>query len=97
MSTLMISTIGLLGVAGVYVTFRPSKAGYGAVAIGYTLMTIWLALSVRDPIITGLWSVSAALLAWSWWNSGGGDDTRRRLREAARPFKAVRRTTPVTT
>ena len=35
-----------------------------------------------------------AWMAWAWWNSGGGDDTKRRLKSWARRFQAVRRTAP---
>jgi hypothetical protein len=46
---------------------------------------------------TTLASASAAVMAlslWHWWNSGGGDDTKRRLRKWARGFRPVRRTAP---
>jgi hypothetical protein len=46
---------------------------------------------------TTLASISAAVMAlslWQWWNSGGGDDTKRRLRKWARKFQGVRRTAP---
>ena len=36
----------------------------------------------------------AALFAWLWWNSGGGDGTRRRLKSWASRFQGVRRTAP---
>lgn len=42
--------------------------------------------------------VSAALCAysaWSWWRSGGGDGTKRRLKSWARKFRGVRRAAPV--
>lgn len=42
-------------------------------------------------------SVYAALfswLVWTWWMGGGGDDTKRRLRQWGRAFKGVRRTAP---
>lgn len=35
-----------------------------------------------------------ALCAWQWWNNGGGDGTRRRLKSWARRFQGVRRTAP---
>ncbi|PWI16044.1 hypothetical protein DI272_19125 [Streptomyces sp. Act143] len=37
----------------------------------------------------------AALFAWVWWNRGGGDGPRRRLRRWARKFHGVRRTAPM--
>jgi hypothetical protein len=39
-------------------------------------------------------AVVAALMGWEWWNSGGGDDTKRRLKSLARRFQGVRRTAP---
>jgi hypothetical protein len=36
----------------------------------------------------------AAWCAWMWWNSGGGDDTKRRLKRWASRFHGVRRTAP---
>jgi hypothetical protein len=36
----------------------------------------------------------AAWHAWVWWQSGGGDGTRRRLKSWARQFQGVRRTAP---
>ena len=48
-----------------------------------------------------LWAVLDAAFfawfAWSWWNGGGGDDTKRRLRKWARKFQGVRRTAPAAT
>lgn len=36
----------------------------------------------------------AAWCAWVWWNGGGGDGTRRRLKRWAGRFQGVRRTAP---
>jgi general stress protein CsbA len=36
----------------------------------------------------------AAWCAWLWWNDGGGDDTKRRLKRWAGRFQGVRRTAP---
>jgi len=36
----------------------------------------------------------AAWMAWLWWNGGGGDGPRRRLKRWARRFQGVRRTAP---
>lgn len=40
-------------------------------------------------------TVLFALWAWVWWNSGGGDGTRRRLRELRKRFEGTRRAAPV--
>lgn len=36
----------------------------------------------------------ASWCAWVWWRDGGGDGTRRRLKEWASRFQGVRRTAP---
>lgn len=36
-----------------------------------------------------------ALFIWLWWKSGGGDDTKRRLRSLMKTFEPTRRTAPV--
>lgn len=38
-----------------------------------------------------------AWYAWMWWHSGGGDDTRRRLKSWAGRFQGVRRTASAAT
>lgn len=35
-----------------------------------------------------------ALEIWLWWRGGGGDDTKRRLRQLRQAFTPVRRTAP---
>lgn len=55
-----------------------------------------------DNMITGNTPIAATcaslavLSFWIWWNKGGGDDTKRRLRDALKKFSPVRRTAPVT-
>lgn len=42
-------------------------------------------------------SIDVAFIIWGtwiWWNGGGGDDTKRRLRKLAEKFEGVRRTAP---
>ncbi|MGW1961757.1 hypothetical protein ACWCPD_15945 [Streptomyces sp. NPDC001935] len=49
----------------------------------------------RGDYLMALWnSAGCAYLAWHWWNGGGGDDTKRRLREWGRKFQGTRRTAP---
>jgi hypothetical protein len=43
----------------------------------------------------GFLAGALALSLWSWWNAGGGDGTKRRLRSWGRKFRGVRRTAPV--
>jgi len=37
---------------------------------------------------------SCGMFIWLWWRSGGGDDTKRRLRKLGQAFTGVRRTAP---
>jgi membrane protein implicated in regulation of membrane protease activity len=44
--------------------------------------------------VASVFAAMGAVNAWLWWNGGGGDGTRRRLRRWARRFQGVRRTAP---
>lgn len=44
-------------------------------------------------VISGAFS---AYCFYAWWHGGGGDHTRRRLRQLRRRFEGVRRTAPAT-
>jgi ABC-type dipeptide/oligopeptide/nickel transport system permease component len=46
------------------------------------------------PFFVCFHAAVAAWSAWIWWNGGGGDGTRRRLRSWGRRFQGVRRTAP---
>lgn len=65
----------------------------GAMAILDTISAIvcaaagWTSVLYQDV-------AGAALFGWMWWNSGGGDDTKRRLKSWAGRFEGVRRTAP---
>jgi hypothetical protein len=84
-------------VAGVEFLWSPSAAS--ARSIGGFLSVAWSLWLVSD-IVQGAWGhvgVDGFVLAvalWVWWNSGGGDGAKRRLREALKPFRPVRRTAP---
>lgn len=47
-----------------------------------------------SKVMAGFSASAVAVGAWMWWNSGGGDGTRRLLRDLARRFRGVRRTAP---
>lgn len=49
---------------------------------------------MHNRVTGGICAGSLALSAWVWWNGGGGDATKRRLRKWARKFTGVRRTAP---
>jgi len=44
--------------------------------------------------MASFFSALGAVNAWIWWNGGGGDGTRRRLKSWAGRFQGVRRTAP---
>lgn len=52
------------------------------------------AITMGSDLIAGIAAGSLALMLWFWWNSGGGDGTKRRLKRWARRFEGVRRTAP---
>jgi hypothetical protein len=53
-------------------------------------------LAIGNKISSAVTAATLALSLWHWWNSGGGDGTKRRLRDWKRRFEGVRRTAPVT-
>ncbi|MGV2914611.1 hypothetical protein [Streptomyces alfalfae] len=61
-----------------------------AVCIVASVLTDGNELYAAMSTATFIWS------AWQWWNGGGGDGTRRRLRRLAGHFHGVRRTAPTT-
>lgn len=71
----------------------PARTAFGAVALGNGLACLGSVLAGRT-MMAGLSAGAAALMLWLWWNRGGGDGTRRRLRTLRRQFTGVRRTAP---
>jgi hypothetical protein len=50
---------------------------------------------IRDELFYAVMDAGVfAWCLWHWWNNGGGDGTRRRLRHWARKFQGTRRTAP---
>jgi hypothetical protein len=68
----------------------------GLVALG-NLATAIDALRAHDQVVVAVNGGVAAMAAWAWWKGGGGDGTKRRLRELGRRFQGVRRTAPMAT
>lgn len=66
---------------------------YGIAALSTAAASVFMALADMR-----LWSyvaaATAAVNAYQWWRSGGGDGTRRRLKQWAGRFHGVRRTAP---
>ncbi|MDI9836230.1 hypothetical protein [Streptomyces sp. KAU_LT] len=89
---LMVAGLACVG-ASFLCTARDRPHGYAWVVAG-------LLLHLVGAVAEGLRFLAAAdaavlaLSLWSWWNNGGGDGTRRRLRQWARRFQGVRRTAP---
>lgn len=79
---------------GVRALFSGNRRGlFGWFAAGSA--TLWLVAVLRDrPVAASILAGLTALQLWLWWNSGGGDGTRRRLRKWARQFQGTRRTAP---
>ncbi|MFD7957004.1 hypothetical protein ACFV4X_26365 [Streptomyces ardesiacus] len=65
----------------------------GLFAVAYAIGAV--GHMVNGSLVGASWDAGfAAVFAWLWWNRGGGDGTRRRLRRWARTFRGVRRTAP---
>jgi len=64
----------------------------------------WYALSGGNFLIASVmehdrwgavWdAIWTAFYLWVWWNGGGGDKTKKRLKKLARKFSPVRRAAP---
>jgi CHASE2 domain-containing sensor protein len=92
---LVITAMSLIGAA---ITAR--AAGLIGSRTLHGLMAIANAVNLIAAILTGRTGLASylagafALSVWMWWNSGGGDGTKRRLRSLDRKFQGVRRTAP---
>lgn len=87
----------LSGLSILWTVWRPtSRKQYCLVQawawLASTLIEIWARMP-RLACVTAVW---AAFFVFLWWINGGGDDTKRRLREFMKKFQAVRRTAPAT-
>jgi hypothetical protein len=91
---LIISGLLLIAVSALY-TGRSSKGtALGLIACGTGCMTV--ASAMMDNLLGGVLNAGVTAFAlYHWWNNGGGDGTRRRVRRWARTFQGVRRTAPV--
>jgi hypothetical protein len=70
---------------------RPQVSGI--VALGCIPSIVAFVLD-GATVVASVFAALGAINAWGWWNGGGGDGTRRRLRKWARRFQGVRRTAP---
>lgn len=69
------------------------RAMFGWLALA-TVALCLAAVVAHDQLRAGFHAGVTAIVLWLWWNSGGGDGTRRRLRQWADRFHATRRTAP---
>lgn len=83
----------LLAVGVKHLLSGSRRAGWGWLAVADTLWCVGAVIRDDRTAVAGL-AGSAAVMIWAWWNSGGGDGTRRRLRKWAHAFQGVRRTAP---
>lgn len=63
-------------------------------------ISCFLAVAIARSLthLTTISEINAAIgviWLWLWWKSGGGDDTKKRLRKLKDKFRPVRRTAPV--
>ncbi|MFK0172622.1 hypothetical protein ACIQU5_27880 [Streptomyces sp. NPDC090306] len=85
----------VLGLAmGGLATGRLSQRQYLAGMAAATAIGAVVCVITHDTTWASVNSGSFAVIIWLWWQSGGGDDTKRRLRPLARRFSPVRRTAP---
>lgn len=66
---------------------------YAVTAITFGLASVVNAF-MGDTVNSYIQAVGAAVNGWLWWQNGGGDDTKRRLKSWASRFQGVRRTAP---
>jgi hypothetical protein len=83
------AVLNLLFVAG----RMPTRLYAGWMAVIYVIGGVVCAV-VGWTTVLYLDAGCVALFVWLWWNSGGGDGPRRRLKRWARRFQGVRRTAP---
>ncbi|QKW31477.1 hypothetical protein HUT11_35530 (plasmid) [Streptomyces seoulensis] len=86
-------TVLAVAIAGIFTGVLAERSYYGYLAISMVVLFLRHVL-VGHTIAAGIHTAGVTWAAWKWWNSGGGDGARRRLRKWARQFRSVRRTAP---
>ena len=91
-------TIGVLTVTTIMRMYRRLNTKQHAILNGTThCLTTLLAYHAGNVVCAIIYGFDTAFYVWIWWRNGGGDDTKRRLRDVKKRFEGVRRTAPVTT
>jgi hypothetical protein len=67
---------------------------YGLLAVSQIAVCV-AGFVTGNTVAVSISGAAAGYLAWQWWNGGGGDKTKRRIRQFAGQFNGVRRTAPV--
>jgi hypothetical protein len=79
-------------IASSFVAPRQRRLSYG---LGAAANAAFALAEFLQPSAWGVINaVACGFYLWLWWKSGGGDDTKRRLRKLGRAFAGVRRTAP---
>jgi len=73
----------------------PIHQAFGVGAIGGAIEIVGYVLLHLPTFFTSVIAAIDAIFIWAWWNKGGGNGTKRKLRKLARKFKPVRRAAPV--
>ncbi|MFE9559087.1 hypothetical protein ACFYMW_39100 [Streptomyces sp. NPDC006692] len=87
--------LALCAVTGALAGRLAQRPFYALLALAALIMAI-RSIHRGNPPSAAVDAALTAYYAWRWWKSGGGDDTKRRLRGLARRFTPVRRTAPST-
>ncbi|MGV2914664.1 hypothetical protein [Streptomyces alfalfae] len=87
------ATLTVVGSTGLLLGRIRETPAYGMCAAGCLIVVVADAIGGPTPL-TSVWAAGAAYHGWQWWNSGGGDDTKRRMKRWGRRFQGVRRTAP---
>lgn len=69
-------------------------AAYGLVALSQIAVCLG-GFVTGNTVAASISGAAAGYLAWRWWSGGGGDATKRHIRQWIERFRGVRRTAPV--
>jgi hypothetical protein len=89
-----VATVGLLTTVFAHIMGLIDRKTDGALMALCGTAQLPFDFEAHIPINTGMSAMAIALGIWNWWNGGGGDDTKRKLRKFKNAFEGVRRTAP---
>lgn len=89
----LITGLGPILIGTLHSAFRRHAMALAWTSVGTALHLVGVV--IRDDLFHAVLDAGAlAWCLWLWWNDGGGDGTRRRLRHWVRTFQGTRRTAP---